>query len=633
MYGVELNPQPGGGLASAVLHRYLIRMLSVHALSGHLKRRAVPFSQHWAALLCALLACLNPIPADSAESAEAPPRPNIVLILADDMGFSDLGCYGSEIATPNIDRLAAQGVRFTQFYNTGRCCPTRASLLTGLYAHQAGVGQMIEDRGWPAYRGEINDHCVTLAEALGAAGYRTDMVGKWHLVHMRITGKPQINHQNADPFWFDKNNWPLQRGFNSFFGTIIGVGDYFDPFTLTQDNDPVANVPPGFYYTDAIADRAAERITAEIRGSEKKGELNDAGDPGRNGPAWKGTEASHKPFFLYVAFTAPHWPLHALPEDIARYEKTYAIGWDELRARRHERQITLGIVDPAWKLSPRDAEARAWDEMPNKAWDAHRMAVYAAQIDRLDQGVGKIVKAIDASGAADNTLVIFLSDNGGCAEKVQPDWFDVTSGTRVGQTVHVGNNPDFLAGPETVFQSYGPGWANASNTPLRRYKHFAHEGGIATPLVVRWPAQITRHGEILNERGHVIDLMPTFLDLAGGQYPRQFNGHAIDPEEGQSLVAALLSRPHAERGPMFWEHEGNRAVRVGEWKLVAENKKPWELYDMSADRTETHDLSAARPDKVKELEATYQQWADRVGVQPWPTPKAPSLPRPPATSD
>ncbi len=496
-------------------------------------------------------------------------------------------------------------------------------MLTGLYSHQAGVGQMIEDRGWPAYRGEINDRCVTLAEALGAAGYRTDMVGKWHLVHMRITGKRQINHQNQEPFWFDKNNWPRQRGFDSFFGTIIGVGDYFDPFTLTEDNVPLANVPPGFYYTDAIAERAAERIAEDTRSAGKG--VKSESEPG---PA-----AGRQPFFLYVAFTAPHWPLQAMPEDIARYENTYAIGWDELRKRRHEQQIKLGIVNPGWALSPRDAEARAWDQTPNKAWDAHRMAVYAAQIDRLDQGVGKIVKAIDGSGAADNTLVIFLSDNGGCAEKVQADWFDVTTETRDGRKVRVGNNPAFLAGPETVFQSYGPGWANASNTPLRRYKHFAHEGGIATPFVARWPAAITRHGEILNERGHVIDLMPTFLELAGAAYPRQFNGHAIDAEEGQSLVPALLSRPHADRGPMFWEHEGNRAVRVGNWKLVAENKKPWELYDMSADRTETHDLAAQRPEKVKELEAIYQQWADRVGVQPWPTPKAPATPPPPATSD
>jgi arylsulfatase A-like enzyme len=558
----------------------------------------------WLAGLFMLAPCLN---GKAAEPAKVPPRPNIILILADDMGFSDLGCYGSEISTPNIDHLAAKGIRFTQFYNTGRCCPTRASLLTGLYAHEAGVGEMIEDRGWPAYRGEISSNCVTLAEALGAAGYRTDIVGKWHLVHMRITGKPQIDHQNQDPFWFDKNNWPMQRGFNSFFGTIIGVGDYYDPFTLTQNNDPLSDVPHGFYYTDAIADRAAHVISENSR------------------------EA--KPYFLYVAFTAPHWPLQAMPEDIEKYEKTYRIGWDELRLRRQGREINLGIIDPQWRLSQRDPEARAWEETPNKPWDAHRMAVYAAQIDRMDQGVGKILAALDATGSADNTLVIFLSDNGGCAEKVQPGWFDVPSATRDGQKVHVGNNPSYLAGPETVFESYGPGWANASNTPFRRFKHFAHEGGIATPFVARWPASIHQQAAILNERGHVIDLMPTFLELAGGTYPQKFNGHAIAPEEGQSLVPAMLSQSHAERGPLFWEHEGNRAVRVGQWKLVAENHKPWELYNMVADRSETNDLAADLPDKVKELEAVYQQWADRVGVKPWPTPKASAPPQPPTISD
>jgi arylsulfatase len=526
------------------------------------------------------------------------PRPNIVLILADDMGFSDVGCYGSEIATPNIDRLASQGVRFTQFYNTGRCCPTRASLLMGLYAHQAGVGQMIEDRGWPAYRGEINDHCVTLAEALGTAGYRTDMVGKWHLVHMRITGKAQINHQNQDPFWFDKNNWPRQRGFDSYWGTIIGVDNYFDPFTLTEENEPIATVPPDFYYTDQIADHVAQRITENAKGD--------------------------KPFFLYAAFTAPHWPLHARPEDIKKYEGKYDMGWDELRARRYAREKELGLIDPKWKLSERDAEVRPWDKMPNKEWDAHRMAVYAAQIDRLDQGVGKILAAIDASGAAENTVVVFLSDNGGCAEKVQQGWFDVTSETRDGEKVHVGNNPAFRAGPETVYQSYGPGWANASNTPFRRFKHFAHEGGISAPFIVRWPAGITKHGALLKERGHVIDLMPTFMELAGGKYPAKYKGHEITPEEGQSLVDAITSKPHPDHQPIFWEHEGNRAVRVGQWKLVAVNKKPWELYDMEADRTETNDLASSNPEKVKELEAIYQKWADRVGVKPWPTPKPPA---------
>src|SRR6185312_1165342 len=364
-----------------------------------------------------------------AADAKPAPRPNIVLIMADDMGYSDLGCYGSEIHTPNIDHLASQGVRWTQFYNCGRCCPTRASLLTGLYSHQAGVGQMIEDRGSPAYRGELNDQCVTLAEALRLAGYRCDMVGKWHVVHIRITGKEQVNHHNNDPFWFNKDNWPANRGFQSYYGTIIGVDDYFDPFTLTEGLTPIESAPPkGFYYTDAIADHAVGRIESDA--------------------------TANQPFFLYVAFTAPHWPLQAPPEDIEKYKDAYKEGWDKLHLTRHAKEVELGIVDPKCQLPPREPEARAWDAAPDHEWHARRMAVYAAQIDRLDQGVGRILKAIDDANIAENTLVIFLSDNGGCQEEVQPSWFDVCSATRDGRPVRVGDGPrqrdGAMPGPETV---------------------------------------------------------------------------------------------------------------------------------------------------------------------------------------
>ncbi|HXE54669.1 MAG TPA: arylsulfatase [Tepidisphaeraceae bacterium] len=541
-----------------------------------------------------------------AADAKPAPRPNIVLIMADDMGYSDLGCYGSEIHTPNIDHLASQGVRWTQFYNCGRCCPTRASLLTGLYSHQAGVGQMIEDRGSPAYRGELNDQCVTLAEALRLAGYRCDMVGKWHVVHIRITGKEQVNHHNNDPFWFNKDNWPANRGFQSYYGTIIGVDDYFDPFTLTEGLTPIESAPPkGFYYTDAIADHAVGRIESDA--------------------------TANQPFFLYVAFTAPHWPLQAPPEDIEKYKDAYKEGWDKLHLTRHAKEVELGIVDPKWQLPPREPEARAWDAAPDHEWHARRMAVYAAQIDRLDQGVGRILKAIDDANIAENTLVIFLSDNGGCQEEVQPSWFDVCSATRDGRPVRVGDGPrqrdGAMPGPETVYQSYGPSWASASNTPFRRYKHFAHEGGISTPFIARWPAAIHERGTIRNETGHIIDLMPTFLALAGGAYPKTFHGHPITPEQGISLVRALTGEAHEPHPPLFWEHEGNRAVRVGDWKLVAQNKKRWELYDIVADRTETHDRSKQMPQKVQELEQEYQAWADRVGVKPWPQPEVRQKPR------
>ncbi len=527
----------------------------------------------------------------SSEPSPAAARPNIILIMADDLGFSDLGCYGSEIRTPNLDRLAAEGLRFRNFYNTGRCCPTRASLLTGLYAHQAGVGHMVADRGTPAYRGELNRDCVTVAEALKGAGYRTDMVGKWHVSNVRVTGKAQINHQNDEPFWKDKKSWPLSRGFETFYGTILGVGDYFDPFSLTEGDEPLRDVPAGFYYTDAITDRAVERVTTRSRSSE--------------------------PFFLYVAYTAPHWPLHARPEDIEKYRDVYADGWDALRRRRHERQVELGIVDPDWTPAPRDPDVSAWQDAPNREWEAQRMAVYAAQIDRLDQGVGRILKSLDAAGAAERTLVVFLSDNGGCAENLEVSWYDVSTATRQGRAMAVGNRPGAMPGPEEVYQSYGPSWANASNTPFRLHKRFVHEGGISTPFIVRWPAAIRERGKIRSDDvGHVIDLLPTFLDAAGATYPATYEGHRIRPVEGRSLLPAFLGKSGSPARTLFWEHEGNRAVRSGPWKLVARRKGPWELYDLSKDRTETADLSGRLPDKVRELSAAYQEWSQRVGVLP-----------------
>ncbi len=522
-------------------------------------------------------------------SAKTAARPNIVLILADDLGFSDLGCYGSEISTPNLDRLATNGLRFTQFYNTTRCCPTRAALLTGLYPHQAGLGHMMQDLGKPSYRGELNDRCMTLAEVLQNAGYHTAMSGKWHVSHVKFTGKAQLNFENTDPFWTDKNNWPRQRGFEEFFGTIHGVNSYYDPFSLVRGNDPI-QAEKNFYYTDAISDNA----TAFINEFSKKA----------------------KPFFLYVAYTAPHWPLQAPEADVQKYEAVFRDGWDAMRERRHKRLIELGIVAANWPLSPRDPKIPAWQDAPNKEWETHRMAVYAAMIDRMDQGIGKIVKLIGQSGQAKNTLILFLSDNGACAENIQPDWFDVPSKTRDGRSVKVGNkNVNVSAGPDDVWQSTGPAWANASNTPFRLYKHWANEGGIATPLIAYWPKKI-KSGKITREVGHVIDFMPTFVELSGVKYPKKFNGHDITPLEGKSLVPIFENRSVGER-TLFWEHEGNRAVRQGKWKLVGEFKKDWELYDLEKDRTELDNLAGRFPEKVNELSRAYEHWATRCGVLPW----------------
>jgi arylsulfatase len=526
-------------------------------------------------IACVLLAAaFGPIlPMKAAEPARSA-KPNIVVILADDMGFSDLGCYGSEIATPNIDRLATGGVRFTQFYNNARCCPTRASLLTGLYPHQAGVGHMVQDLGSPAYRGDLNQQCVTIAEVLRSAGYHTAMSGKWHVT----------------PFGRSKDNWPLQRGFEEFFGLIGSVRSYYDPPTLVRGNTPI-EAGKDFYLTDAITDHATATIDKFARTKE--------------------------PFFIYVAYTAPHWPLHALPEDVAKYRGKYGIGWDELRQRRHYNMIRMGLVS-RWELTPRDERAPAWTDAADKGWQERRMAVYAAMIDRMDAGVGRIVKHLADSGQAENTLILFLSDNGGCAEDIPAKWRGemFPTKTRDGRPTKVGNDAAEMPGPDDVFQSYGVAWANASNTPFRLYKHWVHEGGIATPLIAHWPAVIWRD-LITHQPGHVMDIMATCLDVAHVEYPEKFNGRSILPLEGKSLLPIFQVKRRDAHEALFWEHEGNRAVRQRNWKLVSEERGAWELYDLEKDRTELHNLAAREPDKVKELAALYERWAKKVGVVPW----------------
>ncbi len=485
-------------------------------------------------------------------------RPNIILILADDMGFSDIGCFGSEIATPNLDKLAAGGLRLTSFYNTARCCPTRASLLTGLYSHQAGVGHMIKDRGTPAYQGFLNDHCVTIAEAIRQGGYRTAMAGKWHVGEKRP-------------------HWPTDRGFERYFGLISGAANYFHPEPGTQMalNDKPYVPGPEFYMTDAFTDHAVNQIDEFGRGKD--------------------------PYFLYLAFTAPHWPLHARPEDIAKYESKYMQGWDELRKKRHERQIQLGIVDAKWPLTPRDSHAPAWDTVEDKKDRGRKMAVYAAQIDRLDQSVGRVLAKVKELGQEENTLVLFLADNGGCAEEI--------------------NRGKAGAPPGGVdsYMSYGLPWANASNTPFRLYKHWVHEGGISSPFIAYWPAVIKQRNAISRQPAHLVDLMATCLDVAGVAYPKTYKGNAVTPLEGESLLPVFEGRQRKGHAAIYWEHEGNRAVREGKWKLVSRFPDQWELYDLEADRTELHDVAAAEPARVKRMSGMYSVWAERVGVVPWKT--------------
>ena len=524
----------------------------------------------------------------SSSAIAAAEKPNIVLILADDMGFSDLGCYGGEIRTPNLDSLARQGMRFTQFCNTARCCPTRASLLTGLYPHQAGMGHMVDNpKPFPGYTGDLNRECVTIAELLKTAGYRTMMAGKWHVT----------------PFTKSKHNWPLQRGFDDYYGIIHGAADYFNPVTLTRGNEPAEPNGPDYYFTDAIARNAVSFIESAAEKQE--------------------------PFFLYAAFTAPHWPLHALEADIARYRGRYQGGWDALRQERHKRMIELGIVSAKWPLTPRDSHVPAWSDAPDKEWQQRRMEVYAAQVDRLDQGVGQILATLERTGRGNNTLVLFLADNGGCAEELGPNAraIHIPAKTRIGEPVVAGNRPALMPGPESTFQSYGMPWANASNTPFRLYKHWVHEGGVATPLIARWPGTIAP-GSMTHEPGHLIDLMATCADVSGARYPLTNRGHAIKPLEGVSLRQAFRQKKLTRRDALYWEHEGNRAVREGKWKLVSRFPGQWELYNLQADRTELNDLAPREPARVARMTALYDRWAARTQVEPWQ--KVEQAPRTPA---
>ncbi len=526
-------------------------------------------------------------------------KPNIILMMADDMGFSDIGCYGGEINTPNLNKLASNGLRFTQFYNTARCCPTRASLMTGLYQHQAGVGHMMGDYGYDSYQGDLNNRCVTIAEVMKTAGYRTYMSGKWHVTRERWPNS-------------SKHNWPRQRGFDRFFGTIHGAGSFYDPCSLTRENRMIAPWED-FYYTDAISDTAVEYIQDHKAGH------------------------SNKPFFMYVAYTSPHWPMHAREKDVAKYKGRYKKGWDALRAERHKRMIEMGIVDEEWALTPRDPRAAAWKDAEDKDWFERRMEVYAAMIDCMDQGIGRIVEALKKAGQLDNTLIFFLADNGGCAEeygsrgKEKPDpskpvelkpmkedelQMDMQPKvTRDGRPVRTGRG--VMPGPADTYIAYGRAWANASNTPFRLYKHWVHEGGISTPLIVHWPAVVGAKGQLRKQPGHLIDIMATCVDVSGAEYPRRFKGKDIQPMEGKSLVPAFSNKP-IEREAIYWEHEGNKAIRKGKWKLVLRHPGKWELYDLEADRTELNNLIDKHPDKAAELKAMWQAWADRCGVQPWP---------------
>ena len=496
-------------------------------------------------------------------SAGAAPKPNIVVMLVDDMGFSDLGCYGSEIPTPNLDALAQNGLRFTQFYNTARCCPTRAALLTGLYPHQTGVGWMTDDQKQPGYEGRLNDRCVTMAEVLRPAGYLTAMTGKWHVGQNHgVTPKSR---------GFDRSLNAVAGGF--FFADSPRAELFLDGEKLAKD-DP--RLPKDWYSTDLWTTFGLKFVDDAL--------------------------AAKKPFYLHLCHNAPHFPLQAPKAEIEKFLGQYRIGWEEVRARRYARQLEMGLIDKQWTNAPRPSAIKAWKDVPaeeQKRFD-HLMATYAAVMSRMDKAVGDLVDGLRKRGVLDDTLILFMSDNGGNAEAG-------AKGRTEGDPSNSGSQ-----------WFCGESWAYAQNTPFRLYKHFNHEGGISTPLIAHWPAGIAAKNEFRRQPGHVIDVMATVVDVAGAVYPQEFNGKAIRPMEGRSLVPAFADKPIV-REAIYWEHEGNAAVRQGDLKLVRQGRNgPWELYDLKVDRTELHDLAQSQPEKAKELAALWKAWAERAQVLPAP---------------
>lgn len=493
--------------------------------------------------ICLCMCMLLPTP-----TSVAAERPNIVLIMCDDMGWSDIGCYGGDVQTPNLDRLAAQGLRFTQFYNNAKCTTTRASITTGLYPRPKG--------------GLLKTNMVTLGEVMQMAGYHTVLCGKWHL------GRSTTTH-------------PYHRGFEEYYGLLDGCCNYFDPSQpdpkykggkvryFAHNDERITQFPDDFYTTDAFTDHAIETIRRFAKDT--------------------------KPFFLHLCYTSPHYPLHAKPADIAKYRGKFRDGWDAMRQRRFARQQQLGLATSSWQLSGTDSRAYDWATADHDFEDL-RMAVYAAMIDAMDQNIGRLLAELDRLGVADNTLIMFLADNGGCSE--EPG----------------GRNPaERHPGPKDDYVAVGPSWGWAQNAPFRRYKSWVHEGGICTPLIVRWPGKV-KPNTLTRQFGHIIDMLPTCLDVAKGTYPETFAGQTILPVEGKSLVPILRGQIRAPHKQLCWEWSGNSAIRQGHWKLVWDKLvKHWELYDLESDRTEMHDVAAENPDRVATLAAAYDQWAQATG--------------------
>jgi arylsulfatase A-like enzyme len=511
-------------------------------------------------------------------------RPNIIVILVDDMGFADIGAMGSE-----IDALACNGVLLSSMYNCSRCCPTRASLLTGLCPHKAGVGHMTPHLGTPAYQGFLRNDMVTIAEVLQQSGCRTLMSEKWH-VGGNFVARDCDNWVIGDI----EHPTPWQRGFDRFFGVLDGGLNFFSPHYLGEDDGRIEVTSDNLYFTDAITDKAIEMIA----------QGDDAG------------KQDKAPFFLYLVHTAPHWPLPAYEQDIAKYDGVYRKGWDAIRTARHEQMQSLGVVRHNWEISPRDSAAPDWRDVKTKDWEAERMAVYASQVDRMDQSIGRLVANLRERGELDNTLILFLSDNGGCAEFLAEDgWAQrYPDFTNDGRAIAVGNRVDLHPGSATTFMSYDLPWANVSNAPFRMFKHWVHESGISTPLVAHWPAQIC-NPLVEHEAAHVVDIMPTILDAANATYPSDYGGHAMQAMDGESMLNMLRGAPWKREQPIFWEHEGNSAIRMENFKMVRRHGQAWELYGMDVDRTELHELAGSHRAVESGLLRDYQGWCEACGVE------------------
>jgi arylsulfatase len=524
-----------------------------------------------AATLCAVFVFAAASLASAAQSAQ---RPNIIVVMADDLGWSDIGCYGGEIRTPHIDSLARDGLRFTQFYNNAICGPTRASLLTGLYCQQVG------HRGDRWNEPKDFSKCVTIAELLQTAGYRTMMVGKWQ------------GRDSAVDRGFDRFFGPLCQAKISYFHEVEG-----NPYRLDRNG---WELPQDFYLTDAINDFAVRFLEEAVERQE--------------------------PYFLYVAHIAPHWPLHAREADIAPYRRQYREhGWDEWRQRRFRRQLQMGIVPGGWELSPRPANIHDWQVDKHKDWQAERMAVYAAQVEAIDRGLGRLLETVEKAGQAENTLVLFLSDNGAAPDGgLGPTTSGFGFGPNLendrwrsdGVAIRPGSGPDRLPGPHDTFAAYGLAWATVSNTPLRGTKLTGYEGGIRTPLIARWPAIIGQRGVWTDQVGHVIDMMPTCLDVAEVEYPEEFDGRHPLPLEGKSLLPIFQGGTREGHEALCWSVPRHQAIRMGRWKAVRpKNGGPWQLFDLEADGTETVDLAASQPERAKDLAAQFESWRQRVGAQ------------------